>query len=153
MTDLREQIPENYERREYDGPPKLDWKVIREQGAIPVTFLIRFQNVEIKQAQDDEGEVNEYYVFEAEVQLDGLGLNDAKIEELERITGTSHTKAGDRYFFPVGSMFLTQMEKKYGEDWMDACRGQLAEVKYNGKVPNTKKSGQLFHQVWISPME
>lgn len=128
------------------GSNQINWKELREQGAIPFRFYMLIKNV--KEVDTKAGE--KATIIEGDCELDTTGLSEDRIAELERISGVNRDKPTPSSFYPVGSMHLNQMKEKYGEKWYDLEEFQLCHIAYNGKLDNPKKQGQKFHQIFIT---
>lgn len=125
---------------------QLNWKELREQNAIPFRFFMRFENVkEIETKSGDKATI-----VEGKAELDTAGLSDERILEIENISRIARNEPVSVSFFPVGSMFLSQMKRAFGDDWAEACKGKLAHIAYNGKLDNPMKKGIKFHQIFIT---
>jgi len=126
---------------------QLDWKDIREKGGAPLALFVRFRAVrEITRKSDDSTAT----VFEGQAELDTTQLNDARVTQLEQITGLRRDAPTAVSFFSIGSMFISQLEKNYGVDWSKDCVGRLAHIAYGGKLPNPKKKGTEYHSVFVT---
>jgi hypothetical protein len=125
---------------------QINWKQLREQNAIPFRFYIRFDKV--KEIETKSGDTAT--IVEGKAELDTAGLSEERITELENISRIARDEPVSVSFFPVGSMFLSQMKRAFGDDWEKACEGKLAHIAYNGKLDNPMKKGTKFHQIFIT---
>lgn len=125
---------------------QINWKTLREQGAIPFRFYMRFE--EVKEIETKTGKPAT--IVEGKAELDTTGLSEERIAELENISGVARDFPVSVSFFPVGSMFISQMKGEYGDDWEKGCEGKLAHLAYNGKHDNPNLKGTQFHQIFIS---
>lgn len=136
----------NYKPSNFDRA-RLDFKVIREQDGVPIS--IYFELSQCKEITTKAGETA--IVLEGRAELGTDGLADARIQELENISGLKRMGKGttDVFFYPIGSMFTNQMIAAFGEDWKAKAEGKLMHIQYNGKKDNPKKPGTKFHQVFV----
>ena len=125
---------------------QIDWKRLREQNAIPFRFFMRFEKV--KEIETKSGKPAT--IVEGKAELDTAGISAERIAELENISGVAGNFPVSVSFFPVGSMFLSQMKGEYGDDWEKDCEGKLAHLAYNGKLDNPNLKGTQFHQIFIT---
>ena len=139
-TNIGDFKPSNFDHAQ------INWKQLREQNATPFRFYMRFDLV--KEIETKSGDTAT--IVEGKAELDTTGLSEERIVELERISGVARDFPVSVSFFPVGSMFISQMKGEYGEEWEKACEGKLAHLAYNGKLDNPKKKGTKFHQIFIS---
>ena len=124
----------------------LVWKDLQEKDALPLSFLLEVNTVEVRHFEkSDQDEL----VVGGEAELYSRGVSSERLAHLTEATGIPTGSTAEIVFFPPGSMFESQMKKCFGDDWKTDCIGHIVHIRYHGKKPNPKRKGQDFHQCFI----